>query len=124
MLAAGLTVACGQDCVQDGFYPFGAADQLQVALILCHAAQLSIPAEIDAALTAVRSAAARVMGADDYGLSPGCTADLVVLDADDPHEALRMQAARTWVIRRGSVVAETRTTATIHPGRGSAAGQP
>ena len=48
LLAAGLTVGCGQDCVDDGFYPFGAADQLQVALILCHAAQLSVPPEIDA----------------------------------------------------------------------------
>jgi cytosine deaminase len=114
MLAAGLTVACGQDCVQDGFYPFGAADQLQVALILCHAAQLSVPAEIDAALAAVRSAAALVMGVHDYGLRPGAPADLIVLDADDPHEALRLQAARTWVIRRGSIVAETRTAATLH----------
>jgi cytosine/creatinine deaminase len=114
MLAAGLTVACGQDCVQDGFYPFGAADQLQVALILCHAAQLSMPSEIDAALAAVRGAAALMMGVQDYRLRPGCTADLVVLDADDPHEALRLQAARTAVIRRGTVVAETRTVSTIH----------
>ncbi len=114
MLAAGLTVACGQDCVQDGFYPFGAADQLRVALILCHAGQLSIPAEIEAALAAVRRAAALVLGVRDYGLRPGRAADLVVLDADDPHEALRLQAARRWVIRRGSVVAETRTAATIH----------
>lgn len=114
MLAAGLTVACGQDCVQDGFYPFGTGDQLQVALIFCHAAQLSVPAEIDAALSAIRSAAAQVMGVQGYGLEPGCTADLVVLDADNMHEALRQQAARSWVIRRGSIVASTQTTTTIH----------
>ncbi len=81
LLAAGLTVGCGQDCVNDGFYPFGAADQLQVALILCHAAQLSLPPEIDAAIAAIRHAAARVMGVSGYGIEPGCTADLVVLDA-------------------------------------------
>jgi cytosine deaminase len=112
MLAAGLPVACGQDCVQDGFYPFGAADQLQVALIFCHAAQLSVPSEIDAALAAIRHEAARVMGVRGYGLEPGCTADLVVLDSDSMHEALRLQAARRWVIRRGSVVASTHTTTT------------
>ncbi len=112
MLAAGLPVACGQDCVQDGFYPFGAADQLQVALIFCHAAQLSVPSEIDAALAAIRHTAARVMGVRGYGLEPGCTADLVVLDSDSMHEALRLQAARRWVIRRGSVVASTHTTTT------------
>lgn len=114
MLAAGLTLGCGQDCVQDGFYPFGAADQLQVALILCHAAQLSLPAEIDAALASIRQAAARLMGVRGYGLEPGCRADLIVVDADDMREALRLQAARNWVIRRGEVVASATATATFH----------
>ena len=107
MLRAGAVVACGQDCVQDGFYPFGAADPLQTALILCHAAQLSLPAEIDHALESISGAAARVLGLEGYGVDPGCFADLVVLDADDPHEALRLTAPRRWVIRRGSVIAET-----------------
>jgi cytosine deaminase len=113
LLAAGLTVACGQDCVQDGFYPFGAADQLQVALILCHAAQLSLPDEIDAALASIREAAAQVSGVRGYGLEPGSTADLIVLDADDMRDALRLQAIRRWVIRRGVIVAATTITSTI-----------
>jgi hypothetical protein len=44
LLAAGVTVAAGQDCVDDAFYPFGTADALQVALIVAHAAQLGTPA--------------------------------------------------------------------------------
>jgi cytosine/creatinine deaminase len=124
MLAAGLPVACGQDCVHDGFYPFGTADQLQVALIYCHAAQLSLPAEIDAALAAIRHTAARVMGVRGYGLEPGCTADLIVLDADTMHEALRQQAARRWVIRQGSVVASTHTTTTIRRNNDHQLGSP
>jgi cytosine deaminase len=114
LLAAGLDVACGQDCVYDGFYPFGAADQLQVALIFCHAAQLSLPAEIDAALSAIRHAAARVIGVTGYGIEPGCAADLVVLDAESMREALRLQASRSWVIRQGSIVASTSITTAIH----------
>jgi len=116
LLAAGLVVACGQDCVQDGFYPFGAADQLQVALILCHAAQLSVPAEIDAALASIRHSAAQIMGVRGYAIEPGCTADLVVLDSDDMHEALRLQANRRWVVRRGTIVAATSVTSTINRG--------
>ena len=113
MLDAGAIVACGQDCVQDGFYPFGAADPLQTALILCHAAQLSTPAEIDQALESIKGAAARVLGLEGYGVDPGCFADLVVLDADDPHEALRLTAPRRWVIRRGSVIAETEVRSSL-----------
>ena len=118
MLEAGAVVACGQDCVQDGFYPFGAADPLQTALILCHAAQLSLPAEIDQALESVKGAAARVLGLEGYGVDPGCFADLVVLDADDPHEALRLNAPRRWVIRRGSVVAETEVRSSLFRAEG------
>ncbi len=51
--------------------------------------------------------AARVMGLEGYGLAPGCRADLVILQAADPHEALRLKPARLYVIRRGKIIAET-----------------
>jgi cytosine deaminase len=114
LLAAGVNVACGQDCVQDAFYPFGVADPLQVALILCHAAQLSTTDEIDAGLMMIGANAASALRLPDYGLRVGATADIVVLDADSPRDALRTQAARRWVIRRGKVVAETSMSRELH----------
>ncbi len=114
LLDAGVTVACGQDCVQDAFYPFGSADPLQVALILCHAAQLSTPAEIGAALETIGERAARIVGLDAYGLRPGCAANVVVLDADSIEEALRLQSPRRWVIHAGRVVAENDTRRVLH----------
>jgi cytosine deaminase len=114
LLAAGVTVAAGQDCVDDAFYPFGNADPLQVALIVAHAAQLGTPAEIAAALRMVTGAAARILRLPDYGLVPGARADLVVLDADDERDALREQAPRRWVLHRGRVVAETVREQRLH----------
>jgi cytosine/creatinine deaminase len=114
LIEGGVRVACGQDCVADAFYPFGAGSQLQSALILCHAAQLSTVEEIGSALAAVRHQAAALVGLDRYGLEPGCRADLIVLDADDAFEALRIQAATRWVLHRGKVVAETSTETTLH----------
>ena len=49
------------------------------------------------------------MGLTDYGAEPGCVADLVIIDAADPLEALTRRADRTHVIKRGRVVAETVT---------------
>jgi cytosine/creatinine deaminase len=114
LLDAGVRIGCGQDCVHDAFYPFGAADPLQVALVLCHAAQLSLPGEVDHALASIREVAAAVVGLDSYGLRPGATAHLVVLEAADGREALRLQAARRWVIHAGRLVAETETHSRLH----------
>jgi cytosine deaminase len=50
---------------------------------------------------------AKVLGLEGYGLMPGCHADMVVLQAADVHEALRLKPARLFVIRRGRIIAET-----------------
>jgi cytosine deaminase len=92
--------------VNDAFYPFGVPDQLQVALILCHAAQLSTPAEVTQALRMVREDAASILGLSGYQLQPGSRGDVVVLDAGTIEDALRYQAGRRWVVRGGRVVAE------------------
>jgi Xaa-Pro dipeptidase len=41
-----------------------------------------------------------------YGLAPGCYADMVLLQARDPAEAIRLRATRLAVLRRGRMVAE------------------
>jgi cytosine deaminase len=107
LLAAGLNVSFGQDCVRDTFYPFGRVDPLEVALITAHAAQLSQPPQIEQLFAMPTTNAARVLRLADYGLEPGCLADLAILDAADAAEAIRLQAPRRWVIKRGRVVAET-----------------
>jgi cytosine/creatinine deaminase len=114
LLEAGVRVVSGQDCVEDAFYPFGACEQLQVALILCHAAQLSTPDEVQQALTTVRSAAAELVGMQGYGLRLGGLADIVVIDADDLHDALRRLPPRTWVVHQGRLVAEAKLESKLH----------
>jgi cytosine/creatinine deaminase len=114
LLAAGVVVGAGQDCVDDAFYPFGSADPLQVALIVAHAAQLGTPDEIAAALRMVTGDAARLLRLPDYGIAPGARADIVVLDAETEHDALREQASRRWVLHGGRVVAETVVEQRVH----------
>jgi cytosine/creatinine deaminase len=114
LLAAGVVVGAGQDCVDDAFYPFGSADPLQVALIVAHAVQLGTPDEIAAALRMVTGDAARLLRLPDYGIAPGARADLVVLDAGSERDALREQAPRRWVLHGGRLVAETVVEQRVH----------
>jgi cytosine deaminase len=65
---------------------------------------------VRACFAAVTQNAAKILGLDGYGLAPGCYADMVVLQAADPIEAIRLKATRLQVIRRGKVVAQTTPT--------------
>lgn len=119
LMAAGLTVAFGHDCVTDPFYPMGSGDMLEVASMGLHVAQMTGTAAMRACFDAVTVNGARLLGLDGYGLEPGCHADFVVLQARDPVEAIRLRAARLYVVRRGKVIAESPAqTASLHlPGR-------
>ncbi|HWH83066.1 MAG TPA: amidohydrolase family protein [Burkholderiaceae bacterium] len=107
LLAAGVNVAFGHDCVMDPWYGLGSADMLEVAHMGLHVAQMTSQAQMRACFDAVTVNAARVLGLDDYGLEVGRTADFVLLQARDPAEAIRLRAARLMVVRRGAIVAQS-----------------
>src|SRR6267142_175860 len=106
LLAAGVNVACGQDCVHDTFYPFGQNDPLEIAFLLCHASHMSRPAEILTVMDMVTGNGAKALRVADFGVAVGGVADLVVLDARDAREAFATRTPRRWVIRRGRLIAE------------------
>ncbi len=115
MLAAGIDVAFGHDCVMDPWYNLGSADMLEVAHMGLHVAQMTGQDAMRSCFDAVTSTPARILGLEGYGLAAGCYADLVILDAGDPIEAIRLRAARRFVIRRGKVISEAPPMhATLH----------
>jgi cytosine deaminase len=107
MLAEGIPVALGQDCVLDPWYSMGSGDLLDVAHMAVHATQMGSAVDKKALFDAVTEVPAKVLGLQDYGLAPGCHADMVLLQAGDPAEAIRLRPNRLKVIRRGKVIAET-----------------
>ena len=119
--AAGVVVALGQDCVMDPWYGLGGADMLDVAHMAVHAQPMTSREAIRWSFDAVTAYPALVMGLEDYGLKVGAYADMVVLQAADPIEAVRMRAPRLTVIRRGKVIASSppRITDLDLPGRPS-----
>ncbi len=107
LLAAGINVAFGHDCVMDPWYALGSADMLEVAHMGLHVAQMTSQDGMRACFDAVTVNAARVLGLTGYGLEAGCAADMVLLQARSPQEAIRLRATRLMVVRRGRVVART-----------------
>jgi cytosine/creatinine deaminase len=60
----------------------------------------------------VTSESAAIMGLQGYGLAKGNRASLVVLDAGNPVEAIRLRADRMLVVANGKVVARRPKSAT------------
>ncbi len=107
LMSAGINVAFGHDCVMDPWYPLGFADMLEVASMGLHVAQMTGVEAMKYCFQAVTANASCIMNLEGYGIKPGCNADLVLLEARDPIEAIRLKAKRLMVMRRGKVIAET-----------------
>ena len=98
-----LCQACQRESV--GLYPFGKPDQLEIASFMAHTAQLTKPHELEIVYDVVSGNAAKVMELEGFGLQEGGRADLVVIDAENVHEAIRLQPPRLAVFHAGRKVA-------------------
>ena len=104
---AGVTVGFGQDCMMDPWHSLGSADMLDVASMGLHVGQLSSMDDMRWCFQAITENSARIMNLEGYGIAAGCDANLVLLHARDPIEAIRLRATRLTVIRRGRIIVQT-----------------
>lgn len=105
--AAGVNVSFGQDCTMDPWYSLGSGDMLDVAHMGVHAVPMTSREAMDWAFSSVTLNGARTMGLPDPTLREGGPANMVVLQARDPIEALRLRATRLAVIKHGKVISRT-----------------
>jgi cytosine deaminase len=106
LLAAGVPVALASNNIRNAFTPVGTADLSHMAFVAATAAHMGTPADLRALLLAITLHPARVLRLPDYGLAPGCYADLVVWDCALPEEAVATVPPRTLVVKRGRVTVE------------------
>ena len=104
MQAEGIPVGWGQDCVRDPWYSLGTGDMLDVAFMGLHVAQMTSPEEMRRCFDMMTEVNAGILHLDGYGLREGAVASLVVLDAGDPIEAVRLRPDRLAVVSKGKVV--------------------
>jgi cytosine deaminase len=91
----------------DPWYALGSADMLEVASMAAHVAQMTAREGLRACYRAVTETPAAILGLADTGLAVGKRADMVLLQAADPIEAIRLRPPRLAVIRAGRIIART-----------------
>ena len=103
LIAAGVNVAFGHDCMMDPWYGVSSGDMLKVAHMGLHVAQMTSQKRIRACFDAVTTNSAKVMRLQGYGLEVGCNASFVLLRARDAVEAIRLRANRLKVWSKGTL---------------------
>jgi len=105
LLAAGIDVAFGHDCVMDPWYSFGSGDMLEVAHMGLHVAQMTSVDAMNQCFAAVTTTTRTHPGTRALRHRTRQLRDLVLLQATGPAEAIRLRATRLAVVRRGKIVA-------------------
>ncbi|MGC9467241.1 MAG: amidohydrolase family protein [Anaerolineae bacterium] len=98
---AGVGIALGQDDIADAYYPFGRNNMLEVAFLAAHLMWMTTSQDMEILYDLITTRAAEALGIQDYGLSEGNKADLVVLNAENVWEAIWSHEAPIYVIRDG-----------------------
>ena len=102
--ARGVNVSIGHDSIMDPWYPMGTGNMLHAANLLMHYAHMSGYAQIPRLFSMVTDNTAKTMQIQDrYGLAEGKVANLVVLDAPNEFEAVRLMPVCLYAIRKGKV---------------------
>lgn len=105
LAARGVRLFTGSDGVRDAWSPLNTGDMLERAYLVAYRSGFRDDDGLGLALDMATFAGARVMGAQRYGLEAGCAADLVLVPAETPAEAVALHPQRRTVVKRGRIVA-------------------
>lgn len=106
--ANGVNVSIGHDSIMDPWYPMGFGSMLHAANLLMHTAHMSGHEQIGRLFGMITHNAAVTMQVEDlYGLAEGKPANLLVLDAPNVFEAIRLMPPCLYVVRKGRVALKT-----------------
>ncbi len=103
--AAGVTLCAGSDGIRDTWGPYGNADMLERAMLLGLRNNLRADEDVEHALWCCTYGGAHVMGLKNYGIAEGCSADLVLVDAESVTHAVVAHPPRRLVLKGGRIVA-------------------
>src|SRR5687767_4943168 len=89
----------------DPWYPFGKCKMLDIAHMAIIWGRILAQKKKLKVFDCITYGGAKALNLDGYGIDKGDYADMVILQASNPIEAIRVRPPRLAVIRRGEVIA-------------------
>lgn len=106
LLHHGVNCSLSTNNVLNPFTPFGDCSLIRMANLYANICHVGARDDVVECLRMVTERSARLMRLADYGLAPGRPADLAVLDAADPAQAVAELAPVLYAFKRGRLVME------------------
>jgi cytosine/creatinine deaminase len=104
LVRAGVVVCAGSDGIRDTWGPYGNADMLERAMFIGLRNNLRRDDDLSIALDIVTTGGATALGLPNYGLTPGCGGDMVLVAAETVAEAVAQRPGLRTVVKRGRVI--------------------
>jgi cytosine deaminase len=101
LLHHGVNCSLSTNNVLNPFTPFGDCSLVRMANLYANICQVGARGDIRECFNMISSRSAKLMNLKDYGLVPGCFADIVVLDATSAEDAVAELAPVLYVFKRG-----------------------
>jgi len=101
LLHHGVNCSLSTNNVLNPFTPFGDCSLVRMANLYANICQVGTRGDIRECFNMISSRSAKLMNLKNYGLIPGCFADLVVLDANSAEDAVAELAPVLFVFKRG-----------------------
>lgn len=101
---AGVQLCTGTDGIRDTWSPYNNTDILERVKLLGYRSNYRKDEDIEMLLDIATQQSAYIMKDAEYGLSVGKRADLVLMQAETPAQAVIEQPTRSYVIKNGTII--------------------
>jgi cytosine deaminase len=113
LVAHGVNCSLSSNNVLNPFTPFGDCSQIRMANLYANICHVGKRADMQACFDMITRRPAQLMRLSEYGLEPGKSADLVVLDGTDPAMVIAELSPVLYAFKRGRMTV-SRTPAKLH----------
>jgi cytosine deaminase len=95
--------------------PYGDCSLIRMANLYANVIQLDRPAQLRECFSMLTDRSARLLNLGDYGFAPGHPADVVILDAESPEQAIAEISRPVAVFKKGKQTVRWHTPELVRP---------
>ena len=115
LIEQGVNCSLSSNNILNPATPYGDCSLIRMANLYANVLQLDRPAQLRECFNMLTDRSARLLNLKGYGLAPGCMADVVILDAQSPEQAIAEIVRPVAAFKRGKQTVRWTTPELLRP---------